>query len=169
GQVIHLGSFSKVLAPGVRLGFLAGSRTFVQRLARLRLRQDWQGDRVLEWAIADLWRDGDYARHVRRMRLVYQARRDRFVGLLEERMQGRVKLQPPEGGLSLWLGLEDPAVLSAWVRGCRERGLLLHPGSHFDFEGRPMASTRVGYASLDDREMEEAAARMAKALPRSPA
>ncbi|HJU82683.1 MAG TPA: PLP-dependent aminotransferase family protein [Holophagaceae bacterium] len=165
GQVVHLGSFSKVLAPGVRLGFLAASRDLVQRLARLRARQDWQGDRVLEWAVADLWRDGDYARHVRRMRQTYEARRDLFAAQLRDRLGDRLRLQVPDGGLSLWVGLEDGPAMKAWVRGCREESLLIHPGSHFDFAGRDLPFSRVGYAALDQRQIDEAADRMARALP----
>ncbi len=159
GQVVHIGSLSRLMAPGLRLGFLVAPRSLVGRLARLQRNLEWQGDRVLEWAVADLIRDGVLARHLRRARRIYEARRDRLAALLNERLGARLRVQPPEGGLALWLQPGEGVDLGAWIRAARTRGLLLYPPSYFAFEG-PGQGTRMGYAHLAEPQLEEAVKRL---------
>ena len=73
-NVIYVGTLSKILAPGLRLGFVAAHASVIERLARLRAVIDRQGDHVLETAIAELIEEGDVTRHARKMRAVYAER-----------------------------------------------------------------------------------------------
>lgn len=164
GQVIYLGSLSRILAPGIRLGFLVAPKAVASRLARLRKRMDWQGDRVLEWAVADLWRDGDLDRHLRRARKAYQERRDQLAAALRHHLGPAWRFRVPGDGLSLWL--EPPAELDleAFARRCRDLDVRFHPGSLF-FLGAPRArGLRLGFAALTGPELFEAVRRMAAAL-----
>ena len=92
GNVLYLGSLSKILAPGLRMGFIVTSPPLMERLIALRLASDMQGDAAVEYAIAKLFEDGELLRHLRRMRRLYARRRDAFASALE-----RVRpLTPPE-------------------------------------------------------------------------
>lgn len=164
-QVIYMSSLSKLIAPGVRLGFLVAPKGLVDRLARLRVRMDWQGDRVLEWAIADLMRDGDLGRHLRKVRRTYEERRDKLSGLLRSRLGGALDFSVPAGGLALWLRGREGLDMEAWIQRCKVRSLVLSPGRQFDFAGRPLPFTRMGFASLDDAQIDDAVQRMVGALP----
>jgi GntR family transcriptional regulator/MocR family aminotransferase len=164
GQVIYMSSLSKLIAPGVRLGFLVAPRDLIDRLARVRLRMDWQGDRVLEWSVAELIRDGDLARHIRKVRRLYEERRDFLARRLEEEMEGRLQFEIPKGGLALWARGAKGLDLDAWVRECRVRGLFLHPGRHFSFQGRDIPMTRIGFSEFEEAQLDDAARRMNAAL-----
>ena len=74
GLVIYIGTLSKVLAPGLRLGFIVAPGDLIERLVAYRSFVDLQGDPVLESAVAELFEEGLIQRHVRKMRRIYRAR-----------------------------------------------------------------------------------------------
>ena len=162
GQVIYLSSLSRVVAPGLRLGFLVAPQGLVERLARLQRSLEWQGDRVLEWAVADLMRDGILSRHLRKARKVYAERRDHLVAGLSPFLGTRLAFDEPRGGLALWLRGAEGVDLDAWVRAARGRGLVLHPPSHFAFRGMG-TGTRMGFGQLEPERLDEAVARLGRA------
>lgn len=165
GQVIHIGSLSRLLAPGLKMGYLVLPTPLVPVLGKIRLSRGELGDPVLEWAVADLIRDGDLVRHLRRVRKVYAARRDFLVARLRQSLAGALDVSVPQGGMSLWLrGREDEDV-EAWIRAVRACGLILNPPSHY-FLGTPEPAFRMGFAQADEVELEEAVNRLVKARGR---
>ncbi|HEX9008813.1 MAG TPA: PLP-dependent aminotransferase family protein [Holophagaceae bacterium] len=166
GVVVYLGTLSKILAPGLRMGFVSGPPALVQALAARRAAADGQGDPVLQRAVAELLEDGLLQRHARKMRRTYQARREVLAEALRRHLGGAVAFDLPAGGMSLWLAV-DPAIdTEAWAARAREAGIGLYTGRRFDFQGRPRPNLRLGYSSLDERELEEAVRRAARVLPR---
>ena len=164
GQVIYMSSLSRLLAPGLRLGFLAAPQSLMDRLARVRVRMDWQGDRVLEWSMGDLIRDGDLARHIRKVRRLYQERRDLLCEGLRQDFADCVEFQVPDGGLALWVRGLPGFPFQHWLERCRSRGVLLHPGRHFSFAEQELHATRMGFAALDNGELKDALHRMRSAI-----
>ena len=163
-MVIYLGTLSKVLAPGLRLGFIAAPAAMAGTLARRHALTEPQGNQAFERAVAELMEDGLLQRHVRRMRRVYEERRDILVDELERRLGSRLSFERPTGGMSLWAKAGDVA-LPRWAERCRERGVAFHWGAAFDFRQRPIPFLRLGFAALDPAELKEAVRRMAATLP----
>jgi GntR family transcriptional regulator/MocR family aminotransferase len=167
GSVIYVGTLSKVLAPGLRIGFVVAPLPIVEHMARERFVVDRQGDHVGERAAAELIEDGTVGRHVRRMRRIYAARRDLLIALLERGLGGAVEVRPPTGGMSLWARVHlAPARVSAWERRALEHGVAFSAGGRFSFDGRALPFARLGFAALDEGEIEEAVRRLAKSFPR---
>jgi GntR family transcriptional regulator / MocR family aminotransferase len=98
GLVIYIGTLSKVLAPGLRLGFIVAPDDLIERLVAYRSFVDLQGDPVLECAIAELFEDGLIQRHVRKMRRIYRARLEILAAALRIQL-GRF-LTPSAGSCS---------------------------------------------------------------------
>src|SRR5262249_40751601 len=90
GVVVYIGTLSKVLAPGLRLGFVAAPPNLIERLVAHRSFIDLQGDPVLESAIAELLDEGLIQRHVRKMRRIYQRRLTVLATALRQALGGFV-------------------------------------------------------------------------------
>jgi GntR family transcriptional regulator / MocR family aminotransferase len=151
GHVIHMGSLSRLIAPGLRLGFIAAPRQVIERLTRARQRMDVQGDRALEWA---MMRDGIFDRHLLKAKRIYQTRRDALVKGLRDSFSDRFEFDSPSAGLSLWLRAKEGFEMDAWILRARSRGLWMEPGVRFSAESRPLNATRIGFGAIDESEME---------------
>ena len=168
GSVIYVGSLSKVLAPGLRLGYVVAPVPVVERLARERFVIDRQGDHVGERAAAELIEDGTVMRHVRRMRRVYSGRRDRIVEQLRRALGDEIEVTPPGGGMALWVRVRlAPSRVVAWEERALAHGVAFVAGERLAFDGRPVPFARIGFAPLDDDEAREAVARLARSFPRA--
>lgn len=163
GQVIHMGSLSRLLAPGLRLGFIIAHEGLIERLGRVRRSTEHQGDRVLEWAVADLIRDGELARHLRRVRKIYEARRDFLVDRLRGEFGSLLTIEVPQGGLGLWARVSETVDAKTWVQNMAHCGLTLNAPESF-FLDTPEACLRIGFSQADEVELEEAVKRMKQAL-----
>ncbi len=163
GVVVYLGTFSKVLAPGLRLGWLVARPDVVEGAARLRALVDRQGDRAVEHAVAELLEDGEVVRHIRRMRRTYQRRRDALADALEEQFGDRLSFRRPRGGMNLWVRAHDVDV-DAWRDRAAASGVRFATGGTFRFDRRPVPFLRLGFAPHDPPELRRAVARMRRAL-----
>jgi GntR family transcriptional regulator/MocR family aminotransferase len=165
GVVIYLGTLSKTLAPGLRLGFVVAPERLVARLAELRFLVDRQGDHALECAVAELIDEGDLERHIRRARRVYQARRDLYAAALGRALGSAFSFSIPTGGLSLWLAADPDLDLEAWAGRCLDRGYGVVIGRHFTLGQRPIAAVRLSFARHEETVLAEAARALGAALP----
>ena len=164
GVVIYLGTLSKILAPGLRIGFVTGPRAVVEALAARRAIADGQGNLTLQRAAAELLEEGLLQRHARKMRRTYLARRGALATALHRHLGDSVSFELPPGGMSLWLRLDPGLDAEAWARRALKAGVIVDPGHRFDFHGRPLSNLRLGYSALDERELDEAVRRLARAL-----
>lgn len=163
GVVVYVGTMSKSLAPGLRLGYVVAHPEVVRRVANVRAWTDTQGDQVVEQAVAQLLEDGELQRHTRRLRRLYQSRRDALVEALGARLP-MVEVTPPSGGMAAWV--RAPGVdTAAWAaRGLTHR-VACQGGAGFRFDGGADDHLRLGFAACNEAELDEAVERLAAALP----
>jgi GntR family transcriptional regulator/MocR family aminotransferase len=166
GVVIYVGTLSKVLAPGLRLGFVHAPPEVVACLAEHRRYLDRQGDGALELAIAELLEDGEIPQHVWRMRRIYAARRDALAAALRRELSGAVAFDVPAGGMALWCRAAEGVDVERWADAAAARGVPLDTGRQYAFDGAPRAALRLGFAAEAEKELREAARRLRAALPR---
>jgi GntR family transcriptional regulator/MocR family aminotransferase len=165
GNVIYVGTLAKILAPGLRLAFVLAPEPLLARMAHERLLVDRQGDEVLEHAVAELLEDGEVQRHVRRVRRVYQRRRDAFCAALDSELSHALRYTPPAGGLALWARAEPGIDVAAWQRRAAQRGLHFQIGRQFSLDGVSVPCVRLGYALLDERLVSTATRCLLESLP----
>lgn len=155
-RVIYLGSFSKTLAPALRIGYLVGPPALLEALCRLRRIVDRQGDQILEEAVGLMMKEGSIQRHLRKALNVYRSRRDLFCQLLKSELGNEIEFQLPEGGLAVWAHFVERKDLQTLVAKAKQKGLHLSPGSYYDANRRPTNKTRLGFAYHNKPELEAA-------------
>jgi GntR family transcriptional regulator/MocR family aminotransferase len=165
GVVIYLGTLAKILAPGLRLGFVIAARDLLVRMALERALVDRQGDAVLECAVAELLEDGEVQRHVWRTRRIYHGRRDALCAAIDHHFENVLAYVRPPGGLALWAQVHASIDLEDWRSRAAERGVHFQTGSQFAVDGSFLPFLRLGYATLDERALPTAIDRMLAALP----
>jgi len=163
GVVLYVGTLSKVLAPGLRAGYLVAPAAVREAVVALRFDIDRQGDRLGERALAELMEDGELQRHFWRMRRVYEARRDHCVRELRQHLGRWLKFSVPPGGMALWARVDRALPVSVFEREASCRGVLLQPGKVFTWGERETQHVRLGYGALTEREMSTAVARLVAA------
>ncbi|MGH8113128.1 MAG: PLP-dependent aminotransferase family protein, partial [Rhodanobacteraceae bacterium] len=122
-NVVYVGSLANILAPGLCTAFVTAPPVLMERLVALRSASDAQGDAAVECAIAELFEGGECLRHVRRMRRLYQIRRDALTTALVRHLGGAVDFRVPEGGLALWVRVDESIDIEAWSRAAVEEGV----------------------------------------------
>ena len=122
GVVAYVGTFSKVLAPALRIGYVVAPRALLASVVAHRLHIDVQGDRVLECALAHLIEQGEVQRHIRRVRREYAARRDVLVEALRRSLPDALSFDVPAGGIALWVRAAPGIDVDQWAERARRRG-----------------------------------------------
>ncbi len=129
--VIYLGTFSKTLFPALRIGFMIVPRQVVAQMETAHRTLQRQGRVAEQLALADFIESGRYARHLRRMRKLYLARRDGLVAALEKHLAGLMTVSADAGGMHLSVRLDAPLADVAVSEAARAHGLALSPLSAY--------------------------------------
>lgn len=137
GNVIYLSTFSKTLAPGLRLGWIVAPADVISKLVQLKQGADLHTSTFTQMVAYQVARDGFLEEHVKKIRAVYRERRDTMLSALEEFFPPGVTWTRPAGGLFLWVtlpeGLDAQELFEAAVR---ERVAFV-PGDSFYATKRP--------------------------------
>ncbi|MDH6600655.1 GntR family transcriptional regulator/MocR family aminotransferase [Myroides gitamensis] len=164
-NVIYLGSVTKTFAPALRIGFMTGPSNFIHAATALRELIDRQGDTALEEAFALLFEQGEMNRYYRKALKIYKQRRDTFCELLAQNFSNEITFKIPEGGLAVW-AIFNPAIdLVQLSEQALQHGLYMDNGLFYKNEHFTTNGIRMGFASLDEKEMITAIAILKKIMP----
>ncbi|ACT60251.1 MocR-like pyridoxine biosynthesis transcription factor PdxR [Hirschia baltica] len=161
-QVIYVGSFSKLLLPSLRVGYVAAPKNVIDALAHLVSLSDGMGNTLTENSVAQLINSGELQRHSRKVKKIYSTRRENFAQTLRNQFGNVVEFRIPEGGLAFWLRIKTD--LDALEARAKSQNLTL--ASSRSFVTRDDASTglRIGFASLTEDEAQTAITRLAASV-----
>ncbi len=162
-RTVYIGSMSKLLLPGLRIGYVAAAPDVIRLMANETVIIDRQGNVPTELAVVELIESGELHRHARKALQVYLRRRNAFAELLRENFGDAVDFKRPDGGLSFWLKFGDAAVLDAIEKNAPKCGVRFLPSRSFAVPPYQQRGLRLGYASLDPDEATEAVRRLRRA------
>ncbi|MEN8185140.1 MAG: PLP-dependent aminotransferase family protein, partial [Myxococcota bacterium] len=131
GQVVYVGTFSKALFPGLRLGYVVAAPALRRQLRLARLVADFGCSALDEALLVDLLRSGALERHVRRMRKLYAERLEALASALEAGLPEGSRVSRPAGGTALWLTLPAQVDAATFHRLAREAGFAYTRGEEF--------------------------------------
>ncbi|WAI85204.1 MULTISPECIES: PLP-dependent aminotransferase family protein [Achromobacter] len=163
-RTLYLGTFSKTLYPGLRMGYMALPRELVSTFSRARSIMDGHTPQVQQLTLARFMEDGHYNAHVRAMRKLYAARRACMQDAIGRHLAGIATAVRPPGGLQVPCLLQPGWSEAKTIRQAAEAGLVL-PGISRLYAGADrLEGWLLGYASLAEHEIEAAVLRLRKAL-----
>ncbi|MGC8806473.1 MAG: PLP-dependent aminotransferase family protein [Thiomonas sp.] len=161
GQSIVLGTFSKVLSPGLRLGYVHGPRHVIARMTLARQAADLQTSSLTQRLVLKVLEDGLLDAQLPRIRALYRAQRDTMLSALSRHMPGDVHWDVPLGGMFLWLRLPEGADATALLPLALQRQVAYVPGTAFYATApAPRNTLRLSYATATPQQIDTAIARL---------
>ncbi|MFT2110407.1 PLP-dependent aminotransferase family protein [Marinomonas sp. 2405UD68-3] len=155
GLVIYLSTFSKIMFPGGRIGFIAVDKALSPAIMRYRSVMNHKPNVLMQDAIGRWMQDGGFERHLRRMTKLYHQRRDHLIHTLEEYQAQGVSLNYhlPAGGMSLWLDIKSHAL--ELEKACLENDVYIaaEHNFHLDPAKNENRYVRLGYAGLSTEKL----------------
>ncbi|CAB3970904.1 MULTISPECIES: PLP-dependent aminotransferase family protein [Burkholderia] len=163
--VCYLGTFSKTMFPALRLGFMVVPPVLVERFTRTLRELVHRGHSADQLAMAEFIDTGLFARHLRKMRMLYAERRSSLEAALARHLGTALSVRDSPGGMHLSADLAMPLHDTDVARAAAARGLLLQPLSSYRVgDGRPYNGFVLGYAGLNDTTIETATMQLAAVI-----
>lgn len=164
GIVLYLGSLSKTMSPGLRIGWVIGPEPVIQRLADIKMQTDYGSSSLSQSIAAELLSSGIYEEHVQFVREQLRLRRKIVLSALEKHMRDMADWNTPRGGFYVWVRLNTSISTTELFDKAMKEAILLNPGTIYDRNAH--ANLRISYAYAAIEEMEGAIEKLANLIRR---
>ena len=162
GTVLYLGSASKTLAPGLRIGWVIAPEPIVQRLGDVKMQTDYGASSVSQWLFTEFLTSGLYDVYLNQLKQTLRHRRDCALSVLDRYYKKLATWRTPNGGFYIWLTFKKPLVLESLFEKAIAEKILLNPGDMYDFARNN--SLRLSYVYTTPEEFEQAAIKLARII-----
>jgi 2-aminoadipate transaminase len=167
-QAVYLGSFSKVLAPGLRLGYVVSPKLMYPKLLQAKQAADLHTPGFNQRVVYEVIKDGFLTQHVPTIRARYKAQRDAMQASLQLHLRGLfdgdIRWNAPVGGMFFWLELPAHINTTALLPQAVAAGMAYVPGSTFYPHGRHHNTLRLSFVTASPAQIETAVAALARVL-----
>ncbi|RKP58255.1 PLP-dependent aminotransferase family protein [Cohnella endophytica] len=157
--VLYLGSLSKSLSPGLRIGWVVAPEAVIDRLADIKMQFDYGSSSISQWAAAEWIGSGLYQEHAAHIRDHLKRRRDLTLQLLETHFLGIATWSVPSGGFYIWIRFTVDVPMQMLFDHALKAGILLNPGSIYDRSAGNFL--RISYAYAKPNELERGLSKLA--------
>ncbi len=164
GNVIYMSTFSKTLAPGLRLGWVVAPVEVVSRLVQAKQGADLHTSTLTQVLAYEVVRTGFLDDHVRELRKVYRERRDVMLKAMEEHFPEGVTWTRPQGGLFLWVTVPEEIDTAELLKEAVEEKVAFVPGFAFHADGRGQNTMRLNFSYAQPEMIREGIRRLGKVI-----
>ena len=164
GNVIYLGTFSKVLAPGLRVGYVVADTDIINHLCLTKEGVDLHSNNLTQRAVFEFLQEGLLPAHIQKLRALYKERRGAMVEAIQKHLGDDVDMIVPSGGLFLWARFKKINNSFDYVQETIRQNVLYVPGALFYPDGRVTSEVRLNYSCSTPEMIEEGVQRLARAM-----
>jgi len=164
GNIIYLSTFSKTLAPGLRLAWIVAPAEVIQKLVQAKQGADLHTSTFAQMLAFDVARGGFLDQHVKVIRAVYGARRDAMLKALDRYFPPEVTWTKPQGGLFLWATFPEDIDAAEVLKAALKEKVAFVPGTSFFADGTGRNTARLNFSYCDEKEIEDGIYRLSVAL-----
>ena len=163
-NVIYLGTFSKVLSPGLRVGYVVANPDIINHLCQTKESVDLHSNNLTQRAVLEFLVAGLLPGHILKLRTVYKERRNAMVQAIEKYLGDKVEMIIPSGGLFLWARFKKINNSFDYVQETIQQNVLYVPGAFFYTDGRVTSEVRLNYSCSTPEIIDEGIQRLARAI-----
>jgi len=149
GQVLYIGSVSKTLSPGLRIGWLIGPTTVIERLADIKMQTDYGSSAISQEIVLHWLQTGKYERHIEGLRHELQQRATFVEKLLNDKLRDIASWEQPKGGYYIWLKFHEQIVDKAFFMKLLQFNVLINPGYIYDAQDTQHIRLSYAYATQE--------------------
>jgi 2-aminoadipate transaminase len=164
GYVIYIGTFSKLLFPSLRLGWIAAPRPVIERLAIAKRNTDLFANTLAQGATWHLLSRLDWNAYLLRLRAAYRQRRDAMLEALRRHAPLGLSWQTPAGGFYIWVHLPEGVSAQSVLAQAHQTGVAFLPGEPFCVDGSGRGSVRLNFSYAPMEDIETGVQRFAQAV-----
>ncbi|HEX6512433.1 MAG TPA: PLP-dependent aminotransferase family protein, partial [Chloroflexota bacterium] len=164
GLTLYLGSFSKILMPGLRIGWVAGPATVLEKMAVVKQSCDLHTDGLVQRVVNRMVRGGELAGHIDQLRAEYRRRRDAMLAALEQHFPPEASWTHPRGGLFVWVELPEGVNCGDFMRAAVDRLVLFPPGAGFFRDGSGQNTMRLNFSNQPVDQIEQGVKRLGEVV-----
>ena len=164
GNVLYLGTCSKILAPGLRVAWLVASETVIERLGLYKQTFDLNTNALGQWTIAEMIRCGMLDEHLMQVRPYYARKLHLMLEAIKMYCPTDIRISPPGGGMHLWCRLSGNIRARNLLREAAHEGVTFACGELFHVDGGGHYSIRLSFASSEDKNITEGIRRLGIAI-----
>ena len=165
-RAIHLGSFSKTVSPGLRLGWIYAPKEVIAMLTLAKQGADLQSSPFAQAVLYRYLADNDTDGHIKAIKKAYQAQRDLMIAMIDELFPPEVTCTRPDGGMFLWLTLPEAVSAIDLFHYAVEEKVVFVPGKAFHVNDGGLNTLRLSFSMSDQATIETGMQRLAKAVKR---
>jgi GntR family transcriptional regulator/MocR family aminotransferase len=154
-RTIYVGTFSKVLCPSLRLGYLVLPASLVKQFTEEKRLLDHHSNSIYQLALAEFIKSGEFEKHIARMKKLYNARRLKLIALMDELFPGEVVVCGQNAGMHLVAEFRDVSFSDELLLRLKLEGVIIVPVKKHTLLGGHDHQIILGYANLDEKQMRE--------------
>ncbi len=161
---IYLGSFSKIVTPGMRLGYIIANKEIIKMIETAKQASDLHSNIFGQYLISDYLHNNDLDKHIEKIKKLYKSQASAMVGAMEEYFPKTVKFTHPKGGMFTWVTIQEGKSVTDLFDKAIAKKVAFVPGHPFYVNPQNVNTLRLNYTNADEETIKIGIQRLAQAL-----